>query len=220
MDYKELSYFDKYFKWSIASMSKMDGDMPIVNGSHTIPKCLVSFLEIKRKRWHGAFVHFFHNDYKFDGEHGIWLDTTRHLPPLERFKGILSPDFSLYSNAGRIPHMWNTYRNRLVQCHLERLGFDVIPTVSWSSSDTYDFCFKGLPKNSVLAVASLGVMNSKEKMKSFEAGYHEMCRVLNPEFVILYGSDRNLSLGNTPYRCFANGTYDWTDTLTSNRKAG
>lgn len=219
MDYKIISYFDKYFKWSIASMSEMDGDMPMVKGSHTIPKCLVSFLDIKKNVWDGAFVHFFHNDYKFDGEHGIWLDTTRHLPLLERFKGVLSPDFSLYSNAGRIPHMWNTYRNRLVQCHLERLGFEVIPTVSWGGSDSYDFCFKGLPKNSVVAVSSLGVMTSREKIKVFEDGYHEMCSVLRPEFVILYGSDKQLSLGDTPYRCFSNGTYDWTNLLTKHKEA-
>jgi len=115
--------------------------------------------------------------------------------------------------------MWNTYRNRLVQCHLERLGFEVIPTVSWGSSDSYDFCFKGLPKNSVVAVSSLGVMTSREKIKVFEDGYHEMCSVLQPEFVILYGSDKQLSLGNTPYRCFSNGTYDWTNLLTKHKEA-
>ena len=219
MDYKIISYFDKYFKWSIAAMCEMDGDMPMVKGSHTIPKCLVSFTDIKKKLWDGAFVHFFHNDYKFDGEHGIWLDTTRHLEQLEKFKGVLSPDFSLYANAGRIPHMWNTYRNRLVQCHLERLGFDVIPTVSWSDQNSFEFCFKGIPSNSVVAVSTLGIMSSPEKKKIFEVGYNEMCKVISPMFIIIYGSDKGLTLGETPYRCFSNGTYDWTDLLTKHRKA-
>lgn len=219
LDPRVVAYFDKYFKWSIASMCDMDGDMPIVKGSHTIPKCVVSFLDIKKKLWHGAHVHFFHNDYKFDGEKGIWADTTRHLPMLENFKGILSPDFSLYRNAGRIPQLWNTYRNRLVQCHLERLGFDVIPTVSWGTADTFDFCFKGLPQKSVLAVSTLGVMNDKEGIAVFEAGYRKMCSDLSPEFVVLYGSDKGLSLGDVPYRSFHNGTYDWTDSINSMRKA-
>lgn len=220
MDYKVVSYFDKYFKWSIAAMSEMDGDMPVVKGSHTIPKCLVSFTDLKKDLWSGAFVHFFQNDYKFDGEHGIWLDTTRYIPLLERFMGILSPDFSLYTNAGRIPHMWNTYRNRLAQCHLERLGFDVIPTVSWSEPYTYDFCFNGLPAHSVVAVSTLGVMTSAERRRTFECGYAQMCKILEPEFVIIYGSDRNLTLGNTPHRCFSNRTYDWTDLLTKHGKVG
>lgn len=213
------AHFDKYFKWSIASMCEMDGDIPVVKGSHTVPKCLVSFCDMKKNYWHGAFVHFFSNDYEFDGANGIWLDTVRHIPALERYNGVIAPDFSLYSDDRVIPQMWNTYRNRLVQCHLERLGFDVIPCVSWGKPNTFDFCFKGLPKNSVVAVSSLGVMRSRKKISLFELGYGEMCRRLSPEFIVLYGSDKGLALGDVPHRCFRNATYDWTSSLASMRKA-
>lgn len=212
------AYFDKYFKWSIASMCEMDGDMPLVKGSHTIPKCLVSFTSMRKRHWLGAHIHFFSNDYEFDGAHGIWLDTTKHLSSLGQYRGVLSPDFSLYSDDRTIPLMWNTYRNRLVQCHLERLGFDVITSVSWGNQSTYAYCFSGIPQNTVIAVSTLGVMRSKEKIATFEEGYHEMCKRLTPELVVLYGSDRGLNLGATPYRRFENGTYDWTD-LQSQRKA-
>lgn len=213
------TYFDKYFKWSIAAMCEMDGDMPIVKGSHAIPKCLVSFHDTKKKNWHGAFVHFFLNDYEFDGANGIWLDTVRHIPLLEQYRGIIAPDFSVYSDDRRIPQMWNTYRNRLVQCHLERLGLNVIPCVSWGNPSTFDFCFRGLPRNSVVAVSSLGIMRAKGKIALFEAGYREMCDRLTPEFVVLYGSDTGLSLGDVPYRTFRNATYDWTDSVAAKRKA-
>lgn len=195
----------------------MDDGIPKVKGCHIVPKCLVSFLDMKR-HWNGAFVHFFHNDYQFDGEHGIWLDTVRHLPTLELFRGTLSPDFSTYMDAGRILNLWNVYRNRLVQCHLEQLGLLVIPTVSWADAATYDFCFKGIPRHSVVAVSSLGVMTSSTTRKVFEEGYAKMCDALQPECVVLYGSDRNLSLGETPRRCFRNGTYDWTDLTARCRK--
>ncbi len=214
------AYFDKYFKWSIAAMCEMDGDMPIVRGSHTVPKCLVSFRDLKKKKWHGAFVHFFHNDYEFDGANGIWLDTGRHIPLLEQYRGIVAPDFSVYSDDRLIPQLWNTYRSRLVQCHLERLGFEVIPCVSWGAPNTFDFCFRGLPRNSVVAVSTLGVMRSRVKTTLFETGYREMCARLTPEFIVLYGSDMGLSLGDTPHRSFKNATYDWTESLTSKRKAG
>ena len=213
------AYFDKYFKWSIAAMCEMDGDMPMVKGCHVIPKCLVSFHDLKKRQWHGAFVHFFRNDYEFDGANGIWLDTVRHLPFLERYRGVIAPDFSIYSDDRRIPQMWNTYRNRLLQCHLERLGFDVIPCVSWGRPDTFDFCFRGLPKGSVVAVSTLGVMRDKAKKNAFENGYREMCERIAPEFVVVYGSDAGLSLGKTPYRTFRNATYDWIDLLATKRKA-
>lgn len=213
------AYFDRYFKSSIASRCKMDGDMPMVKGSHAIPRCLVPFPKIRYKYWRGAFVHFFSNDYEFDGQGGIWQDTTRHIPLLERYKGVISPDFSLYSDGGRIPLLWNTYRNRLVQCHLERLGFEVIPSVSWAGQNTYEFCFNGIPRNSVVAVSTLGVMKSAAKKSMFEDGYREMCCHLSPEFVVLYGSDKGVDLGTTPYRQFDNSTYAWTGALAANRKA-
>ena len=218
MDHRVINYFDKAFKWSIAAMCEKDGDFPVVKGCHVVPKCLVSFLKAKKKRWNGAFLHFFHSDYLFDGARGIWFDTLRHLAELERFRGVLSPDFSMYPEAGRIPNLWNTYRNRLMQCHLERLGLLVIPTVSWADQTTYDFCFRGIPRHSVVAVSSLGVMGTAEKRRAFEAGYSKMCETLQPESVVLYGSDRNLSLGETPHRCFRNGTYDWTDLTAQCRK--
>ena len=63
------AYFEKHFKCSIASMCEMDGEMPLVKGSHTVPKCLVSFHDANKKYWRGAFVRFFNNDYQFAEEH-------------------------------------------------------------------------------------------------------------------------------------------------------
>lgn len=212
------AYFEKYFKRSIASMCEMDGEMPLVKGSHTVPKCLVSFHDAKKNYWRGAFIHFFNNDYQFDGEHGIWLDTAKHLPVLEQYRGVISPDFSLYSNDSIIPQMWNTYRNRLVQCHLERLGFDVIPCASWGKPETFNFCFKGLPKNIVVAVSTLGVIRSPGKRALFEVGYSEMSRRIAPELVVLYGSTVGLALDGAPYINFTNTTYNWAHLPTTKRK--
>lgn len=209
-DHRVVAYFDKYFKWSIAEFCTFDGEMPLVKGSMNVPRCLVSYKEARKKYWRGAYVHFFLNDYQFDGERGIWLDTVRHVPLLEEYRGVLSPDFSLYRNMGRIPQAWNTYRNRLVQCQLERLGCDVISTVSWGTDETYGFCFKGLPKGKVVAVSTLGVMKLKESMATFEAGYREMCRVLQPVTVVVYGSVRGLDFGGTPFVRFESNTYNWT----------
>lgn len=203
-------YFEKMFKWSVASMCKLDGDYPIVKGSLNTPECLISFKNCARYKWVDGYVHFFQHDYTFDGAHGIWYDTVRHLENLAKFKGILSPDFSVLCGSQRIPQMWNVYRNRLVQIHLERLGIDVIPTISWADIKSFDFCFKGIPKNTVVAVSTLGVMKNKVARSLFETGYREMCNIINPKKVLLYGSDKGLDLPDVPYKIYDINTYDWT----------
>lgn len=66
-------------------------------------------------------------------------------------------------------------------------GLDVIPNVSWATEDTYDWCFDGLPKNSVLAVSTNGCIKDKTAYKLFLKGYKEMVKRLGPTKVVLVG---------------------------------
>ena len=67
-------------------------------------------------------------------------------------------------------------------------GFLVIPTVSWGTPDTYDFCFLGLPQHSLLAVSSVGVnLHHPRQEQGFVAGFSEMVSRLNPTTVLAYG---------------------------------
>lgn len=106
--------------------------------------------------------------------------------------------------------MWNIYRSRLVACEFETWGLPVIPTVSWGNEATFDFCFRGLPQNSVLAVSTVGVLRDARARILFERGFACMCDRLNPSFVVVYGSVKGLRLRHCDMRCYANNTYDWT----------
>lgn len=214
MSTRRYQYFERHFKWSVASLCEYEDDMPILNGCHVVPKCLVSFGKRLRPVWKGAFVHSFADDYCFDGPSGIWWDTERHRKILSSFAGVLSPDYSVYTDSGRIPQLWNVYRSRLVGCQFQSWGLNVIPTVSWGAEDTFDFCFKGLPAQSVLAVSTVGVMRDAKARGLFEKGFREMCRQKTPELVVVYGTDRGLDLGGQSVRCYENNTYDWTHIIT------
>ena len=64
---------------------------------------------------------------------------------------------------------------------------NVIPTISWSTPDNFEWCFDGEPVNSVVAVSSVGAANSREKKALFLAGYNAMMERLQPETVLFYG---------------------------------
>lgn len=72
----------------------------------------------------------------------------------------------------------------------------IIPTISWSTPDSFEWCFDGEPEGSTVAVSSVGCMNSKEKKTLFLAGYEEMVRRLQPEMIIFYGTVPDESMGN------------------------
>ena len=70
---------------------------------------------------------------------------------------------------------------------MQRAGCRVIPTVSWTDIDSFDYCFEGITPGSVVAVSSVGTMYSKECSKIFLRGFEAMIENLNPDKIILYG---------------------------------
>jgi hypothetical protein len=130
-------------------------------------------------------VHFFLDDYRFES---VWTRPARAVQKLHSFTMALTPDFSLYRDWPLAAQIWNTYRNRWCGCLWQRAGLTVIPTISWGTAVSYNFCFLGVPKQSVVAVATVGV-NLKEPLhyQLFLDGFSEMVKRLNPAIVLVYG---------------------------------
>jgi hypothetical protein len=64
----------------------------------------------------------------------------------------------------------------------------VIPAVSWSTAASYDFCFLGLPRRSVVAVSAVGLrLEDPLEGYLFREGFREMAARLAPAVVLAYG---------------------------------
>jgi hypothetical protein len=134
-------------------------------------------------------VHFFLDDYRFET---VWFQPGNTIKSLQQYSTLLSPDFSIHGDWPRAIQIWNVYRNRWCGAYWHELGFTVIPTVSWGLPDSYDFCFTGLPKNSLLAVSTVGTHTfGTDKAPiiedHFRTGFEEMVERLNPTQVLCYG---------------------------------
>lgn len=141
----------------------------------------------------GKGVHFFLDDYQFCR---LWSNIDRYIPMLQRFRYVMSPDFSTYTDFPKAIQIYNHYRKHWIGAYLQEYGCRVIPTISWSTPDSYDWCFDGEPEGGTVAVSSVGCMNSKGKKALFLAGYEEMVRRLQPETIIFYGSVPEECMGN------------------------
>lgn len=141
----------------------------------------------------GKGVHFFLDDYQFNR---LWTDIDRYIPMLQKFRYVMSPDFSTYTDFPKAMQIYNHYRKHWVGAYLQEAGISVIPTISWSTPDSYEWCFDGEPEGATVAVSSVGCMNSKEKKSLFLDGYEEMVRRLCPETIVFYGSVPEECRGN------------------------
>ena len=79
---------------------------------------------------------------------------------------------------------------------MQEMGINVIPTISWSTPDSFEWCFDGEPEESTVAVSSVGCMNSLSKKKLFLSGYNAMIDKLHPETIIFYGDIPKECRGN------------------------
>ena len=129
-------------------------------------------------------VHFFLDDYQFNR---VWTDPDKYISMLQRFKYVLTPDFSLYTDFPKPLQIYNHYRKHWLGAYWQMHGINVIPTICWSDRDSFEWCFDGEPTQSVVAVSSVGTQNSAEKKRRFLDGYFEMVERLEPELIIFYG---------------------------------
>ena len=131
-------------------------------------------------------VHFFLYDYRFER---VWKNPDSDLERLSRYRAVLSPDFSMYLEMAPVMQLYNTFRNRWCGAYWASKGMRVIPTVNWGDESTFDFCFEGIEKGSVVAVSTY--MASEHDHRSdqkewFMAGYNEMLQRIEPEKIICY----------------------------------
>lgn len=132
----------------------------------------------------GKNIHCFVDDYQFSR---FWNSPDRYIQMLSKFRSVCSPDFSTYCDMPTVMQIYNHYRKHWLAAYWQLHGITVYPTISWSTPDSYGWCFDGEPVGGIVVVSSVGCMGNKESKQLFLRGYEEMMRRLEPSWVIFYG---------------------------------
>ncbi len=127
-------------------------------------------------------VHFFVDDYRFSG---IYDHPDRSLKRYAQYAFLLTPDFSTYADMDLWRQLESVAKNRWVGAYWQNKGLTVIPTISWSSSRSFEFCFDGVEQGATVAVGMIGCKNSRI---GFMRGYNEMLKRIQPEMIIVFGA--------------------------------
>ena len=182
-------------------------DMPLCkSSSEVIPTNLISYDDAKHihktrikenSEYHvDAFIHFYIDDQKFDGKRSsIWLYPEKALDIIQHFAGIITPDFSTYLDFPAPIKNYNIYRMLSFGRWISQFGIPVINNVRWGTEETWEYCFDGIPYNSIVAIGTVASGINKIKNRTvFENGLFQMVKLLKPHTIIVYGSSN--------YTCF------------------
>lgn len=135
----------------------------------------------------GGCIHYFLDDYRFET---VWSSPERLLPRVLEVGASLTPDFSLWDDMPLCASVWNVYRSRWCGAYWQSHGVKVIPTVHWGTPETYQFCFDGIPEDSVVATSSVGAWKYKSDQIGFRDGIQELVDRCRPKLILAYGKLR------------------------------
>lgn len=127
-------------------------------------------------------VHFFVDDFRFEG---IYKKPEASLTKYSQYAFLLTPDFSLYAEMPQWRQIESVGKSRWIGAYWQDKGLTVIPTVSWSSPRSFEYCFKAIEKGSIVAIGMIGCKQSK---RAFMLGYNEMLSQVNPSAIICFGT--------------------------------
>lgn len=164
------------------------------------------------QKHNARMVHFFLYDYRFER---VWEKPDTVLEKLRPYRAVLSPDFSMYLEMAPVLQLYNVFRNRWCGAYWASQGLRVVPTVNWGNETTFDFCFAGIEKGSVVAVSTYMASahdNRCDQKEWLLTGYREMLRRIEPEKIICYHTPFPEMEGNIVYVDYERSSWRYLNT--------
>lgn len=192
---------DRYYNLDIVNITDCAGKegYPVLEAVDASPDDLIPFNFCKSATEFDCGVHFCIDDYQFER---VWNKPAEYLELLSKFQCVVCPDFSVYLDMPHPMKKWNIYRSRALGNYWARNGLTVVPNVTWSGKDSFEYCIDGVPKHSTVFLSTVGVTKDKSAREICLWGMKRMMKALEPSRVLLLGSDLDFSFGKVEVRQF------------------
>ena len=158
-------------------------EFPMIKKVYFKPDRAIPFDKCIKMMDDTCWVHFYQHDYKFER---LWNQPSKYLNILKSFRGIITPDFSLYRELPLAMQIWNTYRNRTLAYWMQSNDINIIPNIRWGDERTYEFAFEGIKHGGTVAVSTNGCIQSRTDRHYFVKGLEKMVEKLKPDTIVNY----------------------------------
>lgn len=175
------------FRAFLVQNARYEGNLeiPCIDVEDQLPTKLIPFSKAIGGKDYDAWVHFYEDDVSFER---LWNNPSKYLPIIQKYAGVISPDFSVYRDMPLVMQQWNIYRSRAIGHWLQENGLPVITNVRWSDNRTYKLCCTGVPINSSIAIGSHGCIKILQERQHFIQGLDYVVNSLKPKTIIVYGA--------------------------------
>lgn len=176
--------FEKEGKWGFPIIKKQELDTERIE--------LISCADVSKKDTENLHkgVHFFVDDFRFET---VYNHPEKALVRYGKYRFLLTPDYSLYADMDPWRQIESVGKARWVGAKWQAEGKIVIPTISWGLARSFEFCFDGIQKNSIIAIGMIGCKRNKN---DFLKGYYQMLCRIEPEAIICFGNPFDEMDGN------------------------
>lgn len=185
-EYKKREY------WENQNVAQVPGE-----GDYGIPRML-RCTQLEVKRWIGfnyakscppelrrsTGVHFWLDDAQFKR---VWTYPRRYRTLLQQFGAVTSPEYSVYETFPPALRLYNQYRNAWLARFWAEAGINVVPSVVWTEGLDREAIWESYPTESILALSTVGCMQTEADRDWMRRGVVEMQRRLRPVLVLLHG---------------------------------
>jgi len=185
---KRKTIFDDGFQEHLTVGATIVGTpgIPMLMDLHNtqVPRDIIPFSKARNCPNKRQYVHFYMHDREILR---VLTATDQYLDMLMLYDGVITPDCTMLIGQSPCLQQANTYMNRAVGFYLQKHGIPVIPNIRWSDERSFDYCFLGVPKESMVSVSTHGCITSREERKMFKIGISAMLEEIQPKTVLVHG---------------------------------
>ncbi|MBR2070292.1 MAG: DUF4417 domain-containing protein [Clostridia bacterium] len=159
-------------------------EIPRITTSSLIPEKIIPFSKARNKKEYDSWIHFYEHDSAFEC---FWNNPQKYLPFIKQYKGVISPDYSLYYDMPLCMQVWNTYRGKALAHWLQKNTVEVIPNIRWGDERTFEIACLGVETCKTIAVGTHGCIKTVKGKNMFIAGFDYVINKLKPKTILVYG---------------------------------
>ena len=171
-------------RWSQLTFTGADDDLVIQPYSTTIPKRLIPVTDMNMDTDQSYGVHFYLHDYR---TLHIFEHIDDYIPMLSRMTAVITADCSQYIDMPPYKRYEMSCTNKRIAAYLQSKNVPIIVNVAWSTPDSFEYAFDGLPTRCPISISSIGVKRYCVSKYLWKLGYEKAVECLSPTVILRYG---------------------------------
>jgi len=138
----------------------------------------------------GSVLCFYVDDERFND---LARDPQGKTAEIKRqgWESVVEPDFSVWADDPLPAQQAAIVRTRTLGRLFQGAGLKVIPSLNWSTAESYSFAFQGIPKNPPMAACECQTAAHPESRARFKAGLAAAVHVVAPQRMFIYGGEEH-----------------------------